>query len=119
MSETSEITGPLLKMLRQAGALAFRMQSGRIPIGRRWVHLCEEGTADILCFPRVGGVVWIETKDPAGRTQKQRKEKQLEFRRTVEALGHRFILARTIDEGLDALSFRSPCRPLALRQLHR
>lgn len=100
MSETSDLTGPLLKMYEQAGALAFRMQSGKIPLAGRWVHLCKEGTADILVFPRGGGVCWVETKDPKGTTHKSRREAQQAFRERVEALGHRYIKATTIDEGL-------------------
>jgi hypothetical protein len=103
MSETKTLTGPLLKMYEQAGALAFRMQSGQIPIGKRWIHLCKEGTADILLFPRSGGIVWVETKDPEGKTHKARKMAQEAFRDRVEALGHRYLRVTTIDDGLIAL----------------
>ncbi len=114
MSETSEITGPLIKALNQTGGLAMRMPVGKLQKGRSWVQLHEEGTADILFFPRsltfmvVSGPdserpVWIETKDGDARTKKSRKKKQEEFRVKVEALGHRYILAKTIDEGLAAL----------------
>ena len=109
MSETSEITGPLIKALNQTGGLAMRMPVGKLQKGRAWVQLHEEGTADILFFRRPGCMgdprqpIWIETKDGAARTKKSRKEKQAEFRAKVEALGHRYILAKTIDEGLAAL----------------
>ena len=103
MSETSSLTGPLLKMYKQAGALAFRMQSGRIAIGRRWIYLCEAGTADLLVFPRKGGIVWVETKDLNGKTEKARKQKQTEFRISVEEMGHKYIVAKTIDQGLEAV----------------
>ncbi len=122
MSETSEITGPLIKALNQTGGLAMRMPVGKLQKGRAWVQLHEEGTADILFFPRSikdsapftmrGPIhlrpepmppVWIETKDGDAYTKKSRKKKQEEFRVKVEALGHRYILAKTIDEGLAAL----------------
>ena len=103
MSETSTLTGPLLKMYKQAGALAFRMPVGKIQKGKYWIQMCEEGTADILVFPRSGPVTWVETKDPEGATKKSRKEAQEAFRQRVEALGHRYILAKTIDEGMTAL----------------
>ena len=90
-------------MLEQTGAVVFRMQSGKIPMRGRWIHLCPEGTADLLCFPRSGGVVWIETKAPKGRTAKEQLEAQEAFRQRVEAVGHRYIKAFTIDEGLRAL----------------
>lgn len=107
MSESSEITGPLIEALNQTGGYALRMNAGRVPIGRRWVYLHEEGTADIQFFPRLNllngvvKVVWIETKDPLGRTKKGRAEKQAEFRAKVEALGHRYILATSVQQGLD------------------
>jgi len=103
MGETKDLTGPLLKMLKQMGVEAFRMQSGALQKGPYWIHLCPEGTADILCFPRNRPVTWLETKDPAGATRKSRKEAQAAFRERVEALGHKYVIARTIDEGLEAL----------------
>jgi hypothetical protein len=103
VSETSSLTGPLLKIYEQAGALAFRMQSGKIPMAGRWIHLCKEGTADILVFPRSGGVCWVETKDPKGKTDKERREAQNRFRERVEAFGHSYLRVTTIDEGLEAL----------------
>jgi hypothetical protein len=103
MSETSDLTGPLRKMYEQAGALVFRMQAGKIPKGKRWIHLCDEGTADLLLFPRKGPVTWIETKDSRGSTKKTRREKQAEFRAKVEALGHRYLRVTSIDEGMAAL----------------
>ena len=104
MSETSTLTGPLQKMFEQAGALCFRMQAGKIPICRRWIHLCDAGTADLLVFTRTGRAVWVECKDATGSTKKSRREQQGAFRERVEALGHRYLIAKTIDEGLAALN---------------
>ncbi len=103
MSETSELTGPLRKMYEQAGALVFRMPVGRIQKGPHWIQLCEEGTADLLVFPRKGGVVWVETKDPKGSTKKSRAEAQSNFKAKVEALNHTYLRVTTIDEGMAAL----------------
>ena len=102
MSETSSLTGPLLKMYKQAGVLAFRMPVGKIQKGKYWIQLCDEGTADILAFP-YGYTVWVETKDPDGTTAKHRIESQNRFRERVEALGHRYLRVTTIDEGLEVL----------------
>ena len=104
MSEQTSLTGPLKKMYEQAGAMCFRMQSGKIPIGKRWIHLCDEGTADLLVFPRIGPVTWVETKDPNGSTPKARREQQQAFRERVEAIGHRYLRVTTIDEGMQALT---------------
>jgi hypothetical protein len=108
MSETSSLTGPILKALDKMGILAFRMQSGQIPIGRRWIHLCKPGTADILCFPflrrfQQTATMWIETNDPNGTTQKKRKEDQAEFAERVRALGHIYLRAESLDDVLEAI----------------
>ena len=107
MSETSEITGPLIKALNQTGGMAMRMPVGKLRVGRHYVQMHDEGTADILFFPkqvyvhRPEAPVWIETKDPQGTTAKKRKEMQAHFRARVEALGHKYILCKSIAQGLE------------------
>jgi hypothetical protein len=108
VSETSTLTGPLRKMCEEGGALVFRMPVGKLRKGKHWIHLCPEGTADLLIFPRAGGVYWVETKDPDGITAKSRKESQDRFRQKVEALGHRYVRATTLDEGLAVLKAVAP-----------
>jgi len=109
MSETSELTGPLIKALNQTGGLALRMPVGKLQKGRHWVQMHEEGTADILFFPRSHAFsvahgahpctpVWIETKDPKGTTAKKRKAKQAEFRAQVENLGHRYVICKSLSQ---------------------
>lgn len=102
MSESSEITGPLIKMIRQMGILCLRMNSGKVKVRGGWMQLHEKGTADILCFPR-GRVVWIETKDVVKDFHKEQREAQGSFRDTVVAIGHEYHLVRSIDEGLEAV----------------
>jgi hypothetical protein len=99
MSETSELTGPLISALRDAGAWPIRMQSGRVRVRGGWMMLAPAGTADILCFPQRKPITWIETKTLAGEL----RGKQEEFRERVVGWGHRYIVARSIDEGLEAL----------------
>ena len=103
MSEASELTGPLVKMIRQTGTLVLRMNSGKVKVRGGWMQLHEAGTADILCFPR-GVPVWIETKAVKREGHKDQREAQDAFRLRVEALGHRYVYARTLDEGLEALT---------------
>jgi hypothetical protein len=109
MSETSEITGPLIKALNQTWGLAMRMNSGIAMRGKFRIRLHDKGTADILFFPRRGEYilsarpVWIETKQPKGHTNPEQVKAQAEFRERVEALGHRYIRATTIEEGLQVL----------------
>lgn len=98
MGETKEVTAPIMKALKQAGYRVFRMNSGKVKSrGGGWVHLQEEGTADILAF-RPGHVFWIETKSADGKTQKQRLEAQQRFREDMVALGHTAIVAKSLDD---------------------
>jgi len=109
MSETSEITRPLIEALNETGGMALRMNSGKVKVARGFVQLHEEGTADILFFhklsatgiPFTSNICWIETKHPRGHTHKDRAEKQAEFRAKVEALGHRYIRVESVRQGLD------------------
>lgn len=103
MSETRELTGPLVRMYRQAGALAFRMQSGQVKVRGAWMHLCPAGTADVLVFPRNLPVTWVETKQAGASTAKERVQAQAEFAEQVRAMGHRYLKVRSIDEGMEAL----------------
>lgn len=103
MSETSELTGPLLKMLRQAGVMCFRMQSGRVKVRGGWMQLCPNGTADILCFPRKGGVLWLETKAVKRDPHRAQREAQAEFCDSVTAMGHRYLQIRDLGDVLELL----------------
>ena len=98
MSEQSEITGPLVKMLRQMGIFTLRLNSGKVRVRGGYMHLCPEGTADILCWPK-GRTCWLETKASKGMM----RDKQMEFRDTVTSLGHEYHAVRSIDAGLDAV----------------
>ena len=112
MGETHELTRPLIEKLNQSGGLALRMNSGKVKVKGGYVSLrrryCRYSllpaqSDTTLCRGWYQPVwpVWIETK--TGRTKPERVKKQAEFRAKVEALGHRYILARTMDEGLEAL----------------
>lgn len=100
MSETQEITGPLVSMIRQMGIFCERMNSGKIKTGRRWIYLHSPGTADILCFPQ-GRVVWLECKQPKGRTHREQIDSQEAFKERVESIGHEYARITSIDEGLE------------------
>ena len=108
MSETSEITGPLIEALNQTGGWAERMNCGKVKRGKHYIMLHGEGTADIQFFPRtnplngVVKVVWIETKQPKGHTNPEQIEAQARFKAKVEALGHRYVRVTTVQEGLEA-----------------
>ena len=113
MSETSEITRPLIDALNVTGGMAMRMNSGTLRLPGRTIKMHDKGTADILFFPRnchvriaglPGTPVWIETK--IGKNGQE--PKQREFQLKVEALGHRYILASSVEQGLnEALTWRT------------
>lgn len=108
MSETSEITGPLIKALNQTGGWAERMNSGKAKRGKYFIIMHGEGTADIIFFPRTSCTgepkqpVWIETKQPKGHTNPDQVIAQAAFKEKVEALGHRYVRVITVAEGLEA-----------------
>ena len=120
MTETSELTGPLIKALNQTGGWAERMNSGIAKRGRYFIHLHGEGTADIMFYPRSTNrylrsqnptnwhivpeaPVWIETKQPKGYTNKAQLDAQAAFKEKVEALGHRYIRTESIAACMEAL----------------
>ena len=103
MSETSEITRPLIDALNQTGGMALRMNCGTIRLPGRTIKLHDKGTADILFFPRLNNlngvvkVIWLENKvGKYGQNADQRL-----FQLNVEAQGHRYILATSVQQGLD------------------
>jgi hypothetical protein len=112
MSETSEITRPLIDALNQTGGMALRMNCGTIRLPGRTIKLHDKGTADILFFPRhchvriaglPGTPVWIETK--TGKNGQDADQRLFQLK--VEALGHRYILATSVEQGLnEALTTR-------------
>ena len=110
MSETSEITRPLIDALNVTGGMAMRMNSGTLRLPGRTIKMHDKGTADIQFFPRpnplngVVKVIWLETKvGKYGQTADQRL-----FQLKVEALGHRYILASSVEQGLnEALTWRT------------
>lgn len=95
MSETSEITGPALKALRQCGVWATRMQAGKVKVRGGWMMLSPAGTPDILARP-LGRMCWIETKiGKNGQTPEQ-----IDFQRMSQEWGDEYHLCRSIDDVL-------------------
>jgi hypothetical protein len=106
MSESSSLTAPLQKAIRQMGHLCLRMNSGTMKKGKHWVKLHDAGTGDLLVFTRDGRVIWLETKKPkseGGHTNREQVEAQEEFRIRVESFGHVYRRVTSVDEGLDAI----------------
>jgi hypothetical protein len=98
----SQVLRSILDYLAARHILAFRMNTGAIKLEKRFVRFGAPGMADILAFPvwhdcgkaRMGSVLWIEVKAEKG-TQ---SAFQLSFQTQVEAAGHVYILARSIED---------------------
>lgn len=85
----------ILEYLERCGIMATRVNSGKIRVGKRWIKLAEEGTADIICnVPPNGRYLEIETKTENGKL----RPKQIERRVEVERRGGRYLVARSLDD---------------------
>lgn len=101
----SAIQRAILEYLAVKGILAFRMNAGAMKVeynGKsRFMRFGVAGMADILAFKLYGagiecrtGVIWIEVKTAIGK----QSELQKSFQHQVERYGHRYILARSVDD---------------------
>ena len=108
MAKTPE--GQLLKLvmdwLAAEHIFALRMNSGalRNPAGKP-VTFGVPGMADVLAFPHFPDFgypmpTWIELKAPKGK----QSELQRSFQAKVESEGHRYVLARSLDDVIAVLS---------------
>lgn len=99
-----------LEILKKQGRIWFaRLNSGDIfpkYKGRYYkIELCEEGTADYIVIqsmtlkPKGCWVTFLELKAPKGN----QSDKQKEFQAIVEAQGAEYLLAKSIDEVVEAL----------------
>lgn len=101
----------ILEYLAARHIFAMRMNSGTQVVNdnghRRAIHMHEPGTADILAFPRRitwedQGLtpLWIECKSATGKQTPVQKS----FQRQVEDEGHKYIIARSIEDVEAALA---------------
>ncbi|WP_348269725.1 hypothetical protein P8936_16380 [Edaphobacter paludis] len=97
MSE-AEVKLAVQKWLEKAGYFWLRIQSGKVRVRRGYMQLCPEGTADIVVFDR-NATCWIEMKTESGK----QRPAQVEFEAKAKAAGHRYIVARSLDEVRDFL----------------
>jgi len=103
MSETSNLTGPILEALTKAGIFAMRLNSGTAKRGRYYIKLCPPGTADVVAF-MPNRVIWVETKEPRDLNRKgSTADAQGAFRATVEMLGHTYVRATCLADVMRVL----------------
>lgn len=73
----------------------WRNNTGAIKTDGRFIRYGSPGSPDILCvMPPHGQLVGIEVKDVKGRLN----ENQVAFKEQLEAVGGRYILARSLDD---------------------
>jgi len=106
VSETANVTAPIVAALEKAGYFVLRLNAGTAKRGKYYIKLCPEGTADILLCPPHRAPIWIETKTEDGSTKPKRAAKQAEFAYSVEAIGHMYIKATSLKDVLEALNGR-------------
>jgi hypothetical protein len=99
MTPESTLKAAVQDFLKQTGKPHLRLNSGIIKSGRRFIHLCPSGTADIVVF--CPDTRWVELK--AGKTNREQREAQEGFRERMEAIGHRYLRATSLDEVIEFL----------------
>jgi hypothetical protein len=98
-----DIQKAILDYLQARGVLAFRINTGAMQSeynGRkRFMRFGTPGMADVLAFSIFGETFWIECKSPTGK----QSELQKSFQHQVEDYGHKYVLARSVDDVIGAL----------------
>lgn len=105
----AQVQSAILDYLAAERILAFRMNTGIADFAGRKVSFGVPGMADILAFPHawrddnpymlVIVPLWLECKAKDGRQTPLQKS----FQAQVESHGHRYIIARSIEDVKDAL----------------
>ena len=114
MSE-AQISRAIMDYLAATHIFAVRMNAGTQVLvsngKRRAIHGHAPGTADILAFPikhyldgdfmwwKMPMPLWIEVKTAKGKQSEMQKSFQVQ----VEAEGHKYVLARSVDDVIAAL----------------
>ena len=101
----------ILDYLAAKGIMAFRMNTGAVKTEGRFFRFGVPGMADVLAFDQFYKCfddemkgpfiqpVWIECKAPKGVQSALQKS----FQQQVEREGHRYIVARTLEEVQEVL----------------
>lgn len=96
----SQIQRQVLDWLAAKGILAFRMNTGAMAGEYKgkstFMRFGTVGMADILAFHK-SEPIWLEIKNSTGK----QSEFQKSFQKQVELYGHRYILARSLDDVID------------------
>lgn len=89
----AEIKTQICEYLTRSNVFYMKLNSGMVKSGARYIYLCPTGTADLILF--LGErVAWIEMKQLKGVQRKS----QVEFQAKVEAAGHPYLVARSVED---------------------
>lgn len=109
MSETSEVTRPLLDALHALNIYAVRTHSGRVRIRGGWMHLGPKGTPDISGYFADGRGFVIETKKSCrDGCSCDSCSAQRETRKELERRNVLYVFARSVDAALVGLGLVKP-----------
>ncbi len=91
----------IIQTAQFAGWLAIRLNAGTAwsRDGTHPIRLAPKGSPDLLLIGPRGQACFVEVKRPGGRCSAQ----QTAMIATLQALGHRVIVARSIDDLADVL----------------
>lgn len=102
VASESQTQKAILDWLAAQRILAFRRNVGVHEVEGRKVRYGVPGEADIEAFPVQGGYImptWIEVKAIKGK----QSELQKSFQAQVESHGHRYVIARRLEDVQEAL----------------
>ena len=91
----ADVLRTVLDLLAARRILAFRLNTGAMKIGRRFMRFGVPGMSDVVAFPS-GGVLWIECKSTCG----VQSDLQRSFQAQVESAGHKYVIARSVEDVL-------------------
>ena len=103
MKESNIVTAisTYLQMLENQGKLIFiRNNSGAYKMGNSFVRFGKAGSPDFFMFLDegengiYGRTLHIEVKNEKGK----QNDNQKEYQKNIEALGHRYIIVRSLEE---------------------
>ena len=101
-NESSILTSILgyLQVLENSGKIVHvdRLNSGAVRTTHKSrIRLCRPGTPDCYAVLKDGSILWIEAKNEKGKLN----ENQSQFRAKMIAVGHYWLLARSVDDVME------------------
>ena len=99
-----ELQRHVLEFLKLSRVFAWRNNTRTVWVGGRPIKFGYEGSGDILgILPGSGRFLSIELKTPKGTTKKSRAILQESFRKQVNKAGGLAIVARSVEDVVEAL----------------